>query len=72
MTANERKEQGNLIQYFEGRLDQLQAENARLRAALEQYADERNWVETGFTWAQAVERGCTLARRALGREESRG
>lgn len=52
------------------RIEELEAVNARFRAALEQYADEGNWVEKGFHWAHAVERGYTQARRALGREEA--
>lgn len=38
MTAEQLKEQGNLIQYFEERLQKLQAENSRLRAALCRHA----------------------------------
>lgn len=62
-------------------LTRLEAENSRLRAALEQYADEENWLAVANHIFKRVwfpdprlplndDHGYTLARRALWMEEA--
>jgi hypothetical protein len=70
-----------LFEYHQ-RVEALEADNSRLREALEQYADGENWIKTSS--AGRFERvwfpnprvrvdddhGYTIARRVLGGEES--
>ncbi len=45
----------------------LQAENARLRAALAIYANSENWAAPGYVWVgpSRDEPGCRIAQAAL-------
>jgi hypothetical protein len=43
--AEEAEQERERIERLDGRMAELEAENARLRRALEKYANQDNWVE---------------------------
>ena len=73
---------GQVIREVRHGFQQLQAENERLRSALGQYADERNWLpestddhddddrDLDQDWWQPTKHGYEIARQALGQKES--
>lgn len=58
--AHARTDVPNLI----AELERLTAENAGLRAALEKYADKKNWFPNGYIWMPSFD-GDEIAQEAL-------